>query len=263
MSDPKIHTTAPQGEGRARALRARLESVRGAGRRGRLGLPEIVALSCAALLLLAAVSAYLFLLRPARARAQGLAAERAALETRIATARGEFTTRQDTQSSVREILTSLQSFEADHLGVAGDGGTRVYEELHSLMLRNNLRLSGGASYRQLQEAAPEQGAARRQGQRDGGGPRVEQSVFPGVGVTLTVEGTYPDLRRFVRDVEASRHFVVINTVELEGISDASRPNPGGMSAQGAPGPAGRGSRLVSLRLDMAAYFRRAGAAVPR
>lgn len=255
-------TAAPQGDGepRARALRARLRRVRGASRRSLLGLPEILALACAALLLLAAVSAYLFLLRPARTRQQGLEAERATLETRIAAARGEFTNKRDTQSSVREILASLQTFEVNHLGVAGDGGTRVYEELHSLMLKNGLRLSGGASYTQLQEAAPDATPAPRQGQRDGGGPRVVQSVFPGVGVTLTVEGTYPNLRRFVRDVEASRQFVVINTVELEGVSDGSRAEAGAPPAAGEPGGAGRGSRLVSLRLDMAAYFRRAAAA---
>jgi hypothetical protein len=252
---------APRGEGvtRTEALRSRLRRA-GGRRRSLLGLPEIVALTCAALLLLAAVSAYLFLLRPARSRTQALTAERQTIETRIAAARGEFSTRQDTQSSVREILTSLQSFETDHLGVAGDGGTRVYEELHSLMLRNKLRLSGGASYTQLQETVPDAAGAARRGQRnEGGGPRVVQSVFPGVGVTLTVEGTYPDLRRFVRDVEASRQFVVINTVELEGVSDASRVNTGG----GEPGAAGRGSRLVSLRLDMAAYFRRSGASAGR
>jgi hypothetical protein len=249
------------GAARAQALRARLERLRGMGRRGFLGLPELIALACAALLLLAAVSAYLFLLRPARTRLQGLTTERATLETRIAAARGEFTTRQDTQSSVREILTSLQSFETEHLGVAGDGGTRVYEELHSLMLKNNLRLSGGASYTQLQEAAPEASPTRRQGQRsEGGGPRIVQSVFPGVGVTLTVEGTYPNLRRFVRDVEASRQFVVINTVELEGVSDASRIDTSGARNDGSQPAAGSGSRLVSLRLDMAAYFRRGAAA---
>jgi hypothetical protein len=246
---------------RAQALRARLERLRGAGRRGFLGLPEIIALACAALLLLLAVSAYFFLLRPARTRLQDLTTERATLETRIAAVRGEFSSRQDTQSSVREILTSLQSFETEHLGVSGDGGTRVYEELHSLMLKNNLRLSGGASYTQLQEATPEASPARRQGQRsEAGGPRVVQSVFPGVGVTLTVEGSYPNLRRFVRDVEASRQFVVINTIELEGVSDASRVDTGGASPGGGPPSAGSGSRLVSLRLDMAAYFRRAAAA---
>lgn len=256
MRDEGRTTPAPPAPGhdpaRTPAVRSGLGRLRGAQRRGPLGPPEVLALAGAALLLLLAVSAYFFLLRPERARLQSLTAERATLETRIAAARGEFGERRDTQSSVREILASLQDFEINHLAVPGDGGTRVYEELHSLMLRNNLRLSGGASYTQLQEAAPDDGG-RRPSQRGGQGTlRVVQSVFPGVGVALTVEGTYPNLRRFVRDVEASNQFVVINTVELESVSDASRADAGGASA-----PA-RGS-LVSLRLDMASYFRRAGA----
>ncbi|HEX7957945.1 MAG TPA: GspMb/PilO family protein [Pyrinomonadaceae bacterium] len=94
------------------------------------------------------------------------------------------------------------------------------------------------------------------------GQRIEQSVFPGIGVTLTVEGVYPNLRRFIRDIEADRQFVVINTVELEGVSDAGS---GGLPAapDGGPAPAAQGpsrGALVSLRLDMAAYFRRAAAA---
>jgi hypothetical protein len=247
---------APGGEpARASALRDGLGRLRGAQQRGPLGPSELLALAAAALLLLAAVSAYLFLLRPERARLQSLTAERAALETRIAAARGDFGARRDTQSSVREILASLQEFEVNHLAVPGDGGTRVYEELHTLMLRNNLRLSGGASYTQLEEAAPADGnaAGRPPAARGGqGAARVVQSVFPGVGVTLTVEGAYPNLRRFVRDVEASKQFVVINTVELESVSDASR-------ADAAGGPAAARGGLVSLRLDMASYFRRAGA----
>ena len=103
-----------------------------------------------------------------------------------------------------------------------------------------------------------------------------QSVFPGIGVTLTVEGTYPSLRRFIRDIEADRQFVVINTVELEGVTDSNSahqttpqmvqppavaPETPGAQPQVQPqiqSPS-RGA-LVSLRLDMAAYFRRASAA---
>jgi Type II secretion system (T2SS), protein M subtype b len=117
----------------------------------------------------------------------------------------------------------------------------------------------------LQETAP--GAEQNQQQqqrREDRAQRVVQSVFPGIGVTLTVEGTYPNLRRFIRDIEADRQFVVIDTVELEGVTDSSAseapapvPVPG--AETGIPTQPRTPSRnaLVSLRLDMAAYFRRA------
>lgn len=93
-----------------------------------------------------------------------------------------------------------------------------------------------------------------------------QSVFPGIGVALTVEGTYANLRRFIRDIEADRQFVVVNAVELEGVTDsnsttATAPlvSPEGVVVAAQPSGPSRGA-LVSLHLDMAAYFRRASAA---
>lgn len=251
-----------------RQLRARLDHFRTGRRRSVLGLPEIAALAAAAALLLAAVGAYLFLLRPQRVRLASLALEREGLQRQLLSTQGSLTEGRDTQSSVREILTSLEKFEMDNLGVAGSGSTGVIEELHRLLKKNNLRISGGMSYTQLQEAVPgatpaRQAAARGDGQ--GAQQRVVQSVFPGVGVTLTVEGPYPALRRFIRDVESSAHFIVVNTVELEGITESGPSSPA-LDAPGAdgstPAPAAQTrGRLVSLRLDMAAYFRRAAAGV--
>ena len=248
---------------------SRLEQFLSARRRSALGLPELAALAAAALLLFAAVCSYLFLLRPQRARLAAATAEREGLQRQLQTMQGTLTENRDTQSSVREILTSLEKFEIDHLGIAGGGSTGVIEELYRLLERNKLRVSGGMSYVQLQEAVPgatpvRPGAARA-GEREGAQQRIVQSVFPGVGVTLTVEGPYPALRRFIRDVEASRHFIVINAVELEGITESGSSAP--VVAADPADPAGNGAapaappvgRQVSLRLEMAAYFRRAGA----
>ncbi|MFL6257575.1 MAG: hypothetical protein ACJ74T_21435, partial [Pyrinomonadaceae bacterium] len=57
---------------RTAALRTRLDTLRTTRRRGPFGLPELGALACAALLLLAAVLSYLFLLVPQKSRAQSL-----------------------------------------------------------------------------------------------------------------------------------------------------------------------------------------------
>ncbi len=109
--------------------------------------------------------------------------------------------------------------------------------------------------------------ARRQGSGEQSAQRVVQSIFPGIGVTLTVEGAYPNLRRFIRDIEGDRRqFIVINTVELEGVSDANAAEPfappvtnGAVPGAQPPPQAPTRGALVSLRLDMATYFRRAAA----
>lgn len=265
---------ATSGDART-GVRARFHSFRSARRRGALGLPEVLALAAASVLLFLAIFAYLFLLVPQRSRLQSLETERNDLQRLLQSQQQMIGGRKDTQQRVSEILTSLNDFQVEHLGQLSGAGN-IIEELNRLIIKNNLRISGGISYTQLQEAAP--GAQTNQPRRRTSGEdtqaRVVQSVFPGIGVTLTVEGTYPNLRRFIRDIEADNQFVVINTVELEGVSDSnagppvaattmprSPANPEGpMSPPAAQTIAPSRGALVSLRLDMAAYFRRASAA---
>jgi Tfp pilus assembly protein PilO len=269
--------TATTHAGGARAgLRARLGGLNITRRRGALGVPEVAALGVAALLLMTAVLSYLFLLAPQRSRKDALEAESRELELRLKTQQSILGQGQDTQHRVGEILASLNDFEVDKLGQASSGSKTVVEEMNRLIVKNNLRISGGVSFTQLQETVP--GADQNQPQRrEDGAQRVVQSIFPGIGVTLTVEGTYANLRRFIRDIEADRQFVVIDAVELEGVTDTNAPAPSSstaavpqapLAAEGqpvappaaAPSTPSRGA-LVSLRLDMAAYFRRANVGV--
>ena len=67
-----------------------------------------------------------------------------------------------------------------------------------------------------------------------------------------MEGTYQNLRRFIRNVEASNQFIIINAIELEKATETHTP----VSAEGTP-TASPGGSLVSLRMDMATYFQRA------
>lgn len=258
------------GGARAAALRTRLDTFRATRRRGPVGLPEFAALACAALLLLAAVLAYLSLLVPQQSRRTSLETEKGDVERLVLSQQSNLGSSKDTAQRVSEIMTSLEEFETGHLGVASSGTKTLIEELNRLITKNSLRISGGINFTQLQETVPgDENAqrARRQGSGEQSAQRVVQSIFPGIGVTLTVEGNYPNLRRFIRDIEADRRqFIVINTVELEGVSDANAaeqlvppvangPVPG---AQPPPQTPTRGA-LVSLRLDMATYFRRAAA----
>jgi Tfp pilus assembly protein PilO len=269
--------TATTSAGGARAgLRARLGGLNITRRRGALGVPEVAALGVAALLLLTAVLSYLFLLAPQRSRKDALEAESRELELRLKTQQSILGQGQGTQQRVGEILTSLNDFEVDKLGQASSGSKTVIEEMNRLIVNNHLRISGGVSFTQLQETVPGADQNRPQ-RREDGAQRVVQSIFPGIGVTLTVEGTYANLRRFIRDIEADRQFVVIDAVELEGVTDTNAPAPSSstaavpqapLAAEGqpiappaaAPSTPSRGA-LVSLRLDMAAYFRRANAGV--
>jgi Tfp pilus assembly protein PilO len=242
-------------------------------------VPEIAALGVAALLLLTAVLSYLFLYAPQRSRKLALETEREELQRRLKTQQAILGEGQNTEQRVGQILASLDHFEIENLGQASSGTKTVIEEMNRLIVKNGIRISGGVSFTQLQETVPGADQNQQQQRREEGAQRVVQSVFPGIGVTLTVEGTYQNLRRFIRDIEADRQFVVIDAVELEGVTDANAPAPAPTAATTAgtqrslpvapevqpgiqaPPVASTPSRgaLVSLRLDMAAYFRRANA----
>ena len=235
-------------------LGARAGQFFAARRRSALGVPEVVALVAASVLLVVALSSYFLYLRRASTRLDGLKEEQARLERQLQEARSTGQKSESTQESVDKILASLQDFETQRLGEnTYQNQTDVINELNSLIHRHGLRISGGLTYTQF-----EAGGAGGQRAASGASKPIQQ-VFPGIGISLSVEGNYPSLRRFIRDVESDPRFVVINSVELEGITDpGARPPIPGVAAPGAaPAPTARGT-LVSLRLDMAAYFRRAG-----
>lgn len=201
----------------------------------RFGTGEIIGLGIATLLLLIALVAYLNFLRPARNRLAEMESENARMQRQLRDATEGVTRGQNAQASVAEILQSLNDFEASYLPARSDGRTFVIEELNNLIRRNSLRISGTTNYAPLETTATGSTVSRS---RD-----AAANVFPGIGITLTVEGDYGNLRRFIRDIEASRQFIVINGVELERVTSES-------AAGGASGNA------VSLRLNLAAYFRR-------
>jgi Tfp pilus assembly protein PilO len=285
MSDQEINTAAPS-ERRAQ-IRERVERLRQSRRRSILRLPEIIGLGASALLLLIVLFAYFYSLLPARNRLASLDAERNRLQSQLRRSQGEINVRADTQASVEKINESVENFEANRLSGRGSGSMALYTELNELMRRNALRNTSGPTYVSLDAlgAQDQQGGQRPQQQRTG--KSKYQSVFPGIGVSLTVEGQYHNLRRFLRELETSKQFVVVNAVELESVKDSegsqaaltetapaprtngrpatqvdpegARPakNPGASTPGGAATPPAttRGA-LVSLRLDMAVYFRR-------
>lgn len=252
-----------------RGARERSGRLRGSRQRSTVGLPELIALAAASLLMVAALASYFLWLAPQRRRLEDLKLERTRLSAQLQEAQTGVRRDADTQASVREIVESLERFELN-LGQAGRGSTAVIEELNRLIRANSLRISGGLAFTQLRESAGEEQEQQRrqQGAAERRSAKVVQSVFPGIGISLTVEGSYPNLRRFIRAVESDRQFVVIDAVELEGVTDSGPVRPagvGGAVAPGSPAPAQPSARgtLVSLRLELAAYFRRAGALAPQ
>jgi len=229
-------------------IRARLAHRRATRPASTIRLPEILALSVGILLLLAAACAYFLVLVPERARLVALENERAQLQAKLRASTEGVERNESTQASVGKIVTSLNEFETTVL-VAREPQTTtaVIEELNEKTRRHNLARAQ-FSFSHLDEFVPgqtnSQGSSNTRGNTAGNNAAKRESVFPTIDISLTIEGQYGNLRRFIRGIEQSRRFIVINGIQLEGVSDT--------------GSAARAS-LVSLRLDMSAHFRRSGA----
>ena len=238
--------SAGRGAEARRQLQERLTRFRGQHRTGMFGVPEVIALVAACALLAVAAASYFLLLVPARIRLGGLESERAQLQAQIRTATENRDTRLSAGDRVSQIVSSLEQFETISLAPREASINSLYAELTEKPRRNGLARAQFSFIHQDEQAQKSQQQQQAAAGNLAGSARRRQNVFPSTDITLNIEGTYANARRFIRDVERSSRFVVINAVQLEGINEAGAD----AAARGA---------LVTLRLDMSAYFRRAAA----
>jgi Tfp pilus assembly protein PilO len=234
---------ARRGAEARRQVQERLARFRGQHRTGMIGVPEVIALVAACALLAVAAASYFLLLVPARMRLANLEAERAQLQTQIRAAAENRNTRLSTGDRVSQIVRSLEQFETGALAPREASINSLYEELTEKPRRNGLARAQFSFIHQDEQAQGAQQQQRAPAANLSGSARRRQTVFPSTDISLNIEGSYANLRRFIRDVERSPRFVVINGIQLEGINEAGAD----AAARGA---------LVTLRLDMSAYFRR-------
>jgi hypothetical protein len=254
MSSNQATSEKTDAPARRERIRIRVESLRRAPKLGILGLPEIIALGVSFILLAVVIFTYFYLYAPARARHLRALEQREASQKRLRDEQVGFNANASTGATIAQIDQSLQDFEETRLSPGDEGRMAIYQELNELIRRNALRATGGINYSALDPLGEQTGTSTPSARS---GNAKWQSVYPGLGVSLTVEGPYANVRRFVRDIEASRQFVIINAIELEGANDSAARAPVPVPTQeGAPAVAAPQSSIVSLRLDMAAYFRR-------
>jgi hypothetical protein len=174
-----------------------------------------------------------------------LESERSRLQTQLRISQDVVSQGQSTEARVQGITQSLDNFESKLVG-ANSGRMGLYDSLNSLIRKNGLRNTSGPTYTPLEPAGSKAGAAAAKS-----GNTKWQSIYPGIAISVTVEGQYQNLRRFIQDIETNRQFVIINSVELERSTETNTLP----SAEGEPTGGARGA-LVSLRLEMATYFQR-------
>jgi hypothetical protein len=250
---------------------------------GMWGPVEIGVLGAGLLAVLGAVLLYIFFVVPSNRELESNRARGRTLEADLASAKEKFGNIENVQNTVATLIHSVDDFEAQYLPVPTTGKTALYQRINGLIANYGLVNSSGPDYAALDILDSNKAGE----EEDKSGKSKFRSFFPGVYVTMTVEGPYPNLRRFIRELETGSEFVVVSAVELEPSDSQEKPDQaapaqtGGLEsgvsiASGRPMaantmsvPAGipqaqlpnssRGrthGSVVSLRLEMAAYFRR-------
>jgi General secretion pathway protein M. len=253
---------------------------------GMWGQAEIATVGLAMLAVLTVILLYIFLVLPSNRQLDNDRTERDRLDAELTSAKSKYGNITSTENQVSKLVSSVNDFEINNLAVPAIGKNALYQRLNGLITAYGLTNTSGPDYSPLeienQNAGPQTDEER--------GRAKYRSIFPGIYVTMTVEGPYQNLRRFIADVERGNDFVVISSVQLEPSdaesnkdqsagTQAANPQLPAYSAapiiNGPNGPVNSNSRpvlnqpqfqrpkgkthgeVVSLRLEMAAYFRRA------
>jgi len=241
---------------------------------------------------------YLLVVAPSSQELAETKATRDSLEQQLITAQSKYGSITSTETQVASLNTSASDFEMTYLPISSTGRTALYQRLNGLIAGYGLVNTNGPNYVPLEYNEQQNGNNGEKSEEQKGREKF-RSIFPGVYVTMTVEGPYQNLRRFIREIETAGEFVIISSVELEPTEskkkeeDSSQPpaqqqqpmnqgfpnnptvmrgdprNPNmQMPVQQQPQqqpakPQGKThGENVSLRLEMAAYFRRENAASP-
>jgi Tfp pilus assembly protein PilO len=226
-------------------IRARPNRFTLSRRPGILGLAELIGLAGSAVIMILVIVSYLYFLLPARSRLEKLQLERSRIQSQLRKSTDIVRQGQSTDATVQNITRSLDSFESNRLAGANPGRMSLYDSLNQLIHKNGLRNTSGPTYTPLEPTGSKSATGSKSVNTKW------QSIYPGIAISVTVEGQYQNLRRFVRDIESSKQFLIINSVELERSTETDNSAP----IAGDPNGATRGS-LVSLRLEMATYFQR-------
>ena len=246
---------------------------------GMWGTPEIAAVAVSGLVALLVIVIYFFWVIPSDNELARNRSEADRLEAEVASARSKYGEITDTQSQVEKLVLSVDDFESRFLPISTTGQTALYQKINGLIGAYGLVNTSGPDYTPLETSDVNTGEGS-----DNKGRAKFRSLYPGVYVTTTVEGSYQNLRRFIREIETGQDFIIVSAVELApsdtkgeragsgpqpNVVDVqptyARPNTQGFpvpNSQAAPAPARPQAQgkthgeIVSLRIELAAYFRR-------
>lgn len=242
---------------------------------GMWGTPEIITVALAQLAVLTVVLLYVFVVIPAENELEANRKDSVRIEEDLTSMQKKYGSMENEEIAAVNLVRSVDDFETRFLKFPADGKSALYQRLNGLIKAYGLINTTGPDYTPL-EITNQNPGQRNEEER---GRDKFLSLFPGVYVSVTVEGSYQNLRRFMSEVENSNEFITITSVELVPVekekketNDQTQPivqNNVGTQFQGQfpgqpindirPPQQNRGKtrgEIVSLKIEMVSYFRR-------
>lgn len=106
-----------------------------------------------------------------------------------------------------KVLGRLDEFDNRFLKDITSGRLALVDEIHKLMRENSVELDSGISFKREEEE--EHGKRVRKKKDD------LSKVYPSIEARFKLSGAYANLRGFIKDMESSRLFMVIEAIDLD------------------------------------------------
>ena len=200
---------------------------------------EIIAVVGLILMIVAAILVYSFGILPdqvARVQAQNEVEANEARKT-------ELRQQVDDPSAIRDefvrVQDSLNRFRGEMLKPRLAGRLEIIDAVDRISRETGVRLTSPVTFTTAMPAGPSE--RRREDEKS------KVRSFPALGLSLTINGQYEQVRNFISRFEASRQFVVIDKVSIGIESEAE--GEGALRRAPQTGP-----RPVDLEIEMTAYF---------
>jgi hypothetical protein len=228
-----------------------LNLLRNLHRRARLSPFEIGSLAAALIFAMIVLFFYFTKIQPLSSQVAALRDREAGLLQELNKLNSEERKRAEQSANAEKILDSLTKFESN-LKSDERGMTQIIDEINALCKTHKI-LTDGSNYNftEPEPVVDENGnpVAR---------PVTREKIdfYSVLGIDTTVTGDYRSLRRFIFDLERSKQFLVINSVQFQGEVDRLR------RASGNPGRPNQQMELtpdaipVSLKIEMDTYFQK-------
>jgi len=216
--------------------------------RARLSSIEIIFLSAAILFSSAVALFYSYKILPLGYTVEDRRQQIQNMRKRIQNLNADEQNRLTQASNAEKILESLRGFES-RLTPDESGITQIINEIDALSVTHKVAASD-SNYRKEDADEPkldENGNPKPQPNRD-----RRPKIYPNLGVETTVVGDYPNLRRFLSDLERSKQFLIVKSLTFQGGDDrlTRQLTKGGKQIQLSSPEA----VPVSLKIELDTYF---------